>query len=169
MCRAHIFPDAPLDDNMLLANGIRFGKGLQLVNTLRDLPDDLRQGRCYIPKDHLEKHGLQPRDLLEEHQIGRFRPVYDHYLRLAEEHLAAGWKYTISLPFRHMRLRLACAWPLLLGVKTVEELYRGNILDGRYHIRIPHSDTRWLILRSVIFYPIPKIWSVLFRPKRSPS
>jgi farnesyl-diphosphate farnesyltransferase len=162
MCRAHVFPEAPLNDDMLLANGIRFGKALQLVNILRDLPDDVRQGRCYIPKDQLEKHGLQPQDLLEENQITRFRPLYDYYLRKAEEHLASGWQYTTSLPFRHMRLRLACAWPLLLGVKTVEELYRGNILDGRYHIRIPHSDTRWLILRSVLLYPIPTVWNNLY-------
>src|ERR1035437_4249784 len=35
MCRAHLFPQAPLDDAFLLANGVRFGKGLQLVNILR--------------------------------------------------------------------------------------------------------------------------------------
>ena len=32
MCRAHLFPNARLDDAQLLADGIRFGKGLQLVN-----------------------------------------------------------------------------------------------------------------------------------------
>jgi len=167
MCRAHVFPEAPMDDAMLLSNGIRFGKGLQLVNILRDLPDDLRQGRCYIPKDQLEAHGLTPRDLLQEHQITRFRPLYDYYLGKAEEHLASGWQYTVCLPFRHMRLRLACAWPLLIGAKTVEELYRGNILDGRYHIRIPKSNTRWLILRSVLLYPVPKLWNILFNPNRT--
>jgi hypothetical protein len=44
MCRAHLFPKLRLDDAQLLANGIRFGKGLQLVNILRDLPADLRKG-----------------------------------------------------------------------------------------------------------------------------
>ncbi len=161
MCRAHVFPEAPLDDAMLLSNGIRFGKGLQLVNILRDLPDDLRQGRCYIPKDQLAKYGLQPHDLLNEHEIKRFRPVYDSYLQKAEEYLASGWQYTTSLPFRHMRLRLACAWPILIGSKTVEELYHGNILDGRYHIRIPKSNTQWLIAQSVIFYPFPLFWNRL--------
>src|SRR5207244_3955331 len=28
--------------------GVRFGKGLQLTNVLRDLASDLRRGRCYI-------------------------------------------------------------------------------------------------------------------------
>ena len=29
--------------------GIAYGKGLQMVNILRDVPEDLRLGRCYIP------------------------------------------------------------------------------------------------------------------------
>ena len=53
MCRAHLFPGAALDEAMLLANGVRFGKGLQLVNILRDLPVDLRNGRCYLPAEEL--------------------------------------------------------------------------------------------------------------------
>jgi len=162
MCRAHVFPGAPLNDDALFADGIRFGKGLQLVNILRDLPDDLRQGRCYIPKDQLTKHDLQPQDLLDATRIDQFRPLYNKYLRQAEDHLASGWRYTTSLPFVQMRVRLACAWPLLIGLKTVEELFRGNILDGQYHIRIPHSDTRWMILRSVSLYPIPMAWNGLF-------
>jgi len=42
ICRAHLFPGARLDDAFLLANAVRFGKGLQLVNILRDLAEDLR-------------------------------------------------------------------------------------------------------------------------------
>ena len=32
ICRAHLFPDARLDEKQLISDGIRFGKGLQLVN-----------------------------------------------------------------------------------------------------------------------------------------
>ena len=32
------------------ARGARFGQGLQLINVLRDLPRDLRIGRCYLPR-----------------------------------------------------------------------------------------------------------------------
>jgi farnesyl-diphosphate farnesyltransferase len=162
MCRAHVFPQTSLNDEALLANGIRFGKALQLVNILRDLPEDLQQGRCYIPEKELSKHNLQPRDLLNAGTITSFRPLYDSYLQQAEDHFAAGWQYTTALPFRYVRIRLACAWPILIGMETVEELRRGNILDGRYHIRIPHSDTRWMILRSVSLYPIPAAWNGLF-------
>src|SRR6266478_1557662 len=66
MCRTHLFPRALLDDALMLAQAIRFGKGLQLVNVLRDLPSDLRLGRCYLPRTNLTTVGLGPGDLLDE-------------------------------------------------------------------------------------------------------
>ena len=61
MCRAHLFSDVKLDDAQLLGDGVRFGKGLQLVNILRDLPRDLQEGRCYIPMEQLARVGLNPK------------------------------------------------------------------------------------------------------------
>ncbi|HEY8991731.1 MAG TPA: squalene/phytoene synthase family protein, partial [Luteolibacter sp.] len=43
----------------LLERGIAYGKGLQLVNILRDLPRDLAAGRCYLPvTDPLDRGAL---------------------------------------------------------------------------------------------------------------
>src|ERR1039457_3057573 len=92
ICRAHLFPNAKLDEKQFIADGIRFGKGLQLVNILRDLPADLEKGRCYLPLEKLAEAGLSPEDLLQPANENKLRPLYDHYLDLAESHLAAGWK-----------------------------------------------------------------------------
>ena len=50
------------------------------------------------------------------------------YVTLAEEHLQAGWIYTNHLPFRSARVRLACAWPILIGAQTVRLLRRDEFL-----------------------------------------
>ena len=47
------------------ALGVRFGKALQLTNVLRDVPADLRHGRCYLPARELGALGLAPADLLD--------------------------------------------------------------------------------------------------------
>ena len=47
------------------ALGVRFGQGLQLTNVLRDVPRDLRSGRCYLPRADLARLGLEPGDLLD--------------------------------------------------------------------------------------------------------
>jgi farnesyl-diphosphate farnesyltransferase len=162
LCRAHLFPKDALDDNRIFANAVRFGKGLQLVNILRDLPKDLRHGRCYIPMEQLLPNGLQPQDLLAPDAMDRFRPLYQRYLNQAEDHLLAGWQYVAMLPFRFMRVRLACAWPILIGIRTIGLLRQGNILDNRHRIKLSRSDIRRLILQSIIRYPSPKAWNRFF-------
>jgi len=161
MCRAHVFPKAKLDDAFLLANGVRFGKGLQLVNILRDLPADLHKGRCYLPSEKLREIGLTPEMLLQPANEPKLRPLYNRYLGLAEAHLSAGWNYTNSLPWRNVRVRLACAWPILIGTKTIRRLRLGNVLDPRRRIKVPRSEVRGIIFRSVLFYPLAARWRKL--------
>jgi farnesyl-diphosphate farnesyltransferase len=162
MCRTHLFPGAKLDDAKLLADGVRFGKGLQLVNILRDLPVDLRQGRCYMPADELASVGLKPADLLEPGNAPKFKPVYERHLAQAEAHLAAGWAYTNTLPGRCVRVRLACAWPVLIGMKTLAKLRAGNVLDPQQRIKISRPEVKGVIWRTVLYYPWPPAWRGLF-------
>ncbi len=158
MCRAHLFPQAALDDAFLLANGMRFGKGLQLVNILRDLPADLRQGRCYLPEQKLAALALSPQKLLEPANEPRVRPLYNEWLDRAEGHLICGWAYTNALPRRSVRVRLACAWPILLGLETIKLLRMGNVLDPRQRIKVSRRRFRQIRVRSTLLYPWPNVW-----------
>lgn len=158
LCRAHLFPKAPLDETTLLAEGIRFGKGLQLVNILRDLPADLRNGRCYLPADQLAAIGLPPAALLEAGNEPTFRPLYNRYLDLAAGHLAAGWSYTNTIPRSQIRLRLACAWPVLVGAETIKRLRAAPVLNPGGRIKISRADVRRILLQSVLRYPCPGAW-----------
>jgi len=162
ICRAHLFPKTVLDDAALLANGVRFGKGLQLVNILRDFPSDLRQGRCYLPTEQWQRFGLEPAAMLEPANAPAFRPLYDRYLAQAEDHLSAGWDYTNALPRRCVRVRLACAWPILIGIKTLQRLRTANVLDVQNRIKVSRREVRNLIARSVLCYPWPTVWNQLF-------
>ena len=108
--------------------GTRFGKGLQYTNVLRDIPADLRRGRCYVPVELLEKAGLKPADLLDPASLQKFMPVRNQLLRIALEHLDQGWLYTMAIPRSELRLRLACAWPILFAVKTLERVSLSSAL-----------------------------------------
>ncbi len=162
MCRAHLFPSAKLDDAFLVQNAIRFGKGLQLVNILRDLPRDLRTGRCYIPLENLRDADLTPNDLLSPANGIKFRPLYQYLLHATEQHLAAGWAYTNSLPRKSVRLRLACAWPILIGAKTIQKLREENILDPRQRVKITRREVQNVMTKSILFYPFSSKWNSQF-------
>jgi farnesyl-diphosphate farnesyltransferase len=162
ICRAHVFPSADLDDTFLLANGVRFGKGLQLVNILRDLPVDLGQGRCYLPHEQLQAHRIEPRELLEPSNEPRMRPIYNAWLDQAHAHLVAGWNYTNRLPRRRVRVRLACAWPLLIGRQTLDLLRQGTVLNPNKRVKVTRRDVKSILWRTVMFYPWPHRWERLF-------
>ena len=164
ICRTHLFPHARLDEKQLIADGIRFGKGLQLVNILRDLPEDLKKGRCYLPIDKLKPAGLLPQTLLSPASERRFLPLYHRYLDQAESHLLAGWNYTNTVPFSQFRVRLACAWPILIGAKTIEKLRPADVNRLQQRVKATRSEVRGMMACSVLAYPFPFLWRKLFSP-----
>ena len=162
MCVDHLFRNREVDQAFLRTNGVRFGKGLQLVNILRDLPRDLRSGRCYIPREPLNAIGLTPSDLLSPSNEPRFRPLYQKYLDLAQDHLAAGWNYTNHLSTGDFRVRLACAWPILIGARTLQKLRVEKILDPAQRVKVCRADVRNMMAKSLFLYPFPSAWKRQF-------
>ena len=158
ICRAHLFPDTRLDEKQLIADGIRFGKGLQLVNILRDLPADLKKGRCYLPTQRLEQAKLFPEVLFSPTMEEKFLPLYHEYLDKAESHLRAGWQYTNSLPFGQFRVRLACAWPVLIGLRNLDLLRGANVAQIRARVKVPRGEVYGLMFRSILACPFPFLW-----------
>jgi farnesyl-diphosphate farnesyltransferase len=164
MCRAHLFPAARLDEKQLIADGIRFGKGLQLVNILRDLPADLKNGRCYLPTQRLDEINLFPEILLSPAAQEKFLPLFREHLDKAEAHLAAGWRYTNTLPFGQFRVRLACAWPILFGMRTIKKLRTADATQLRTRVKISRGEVWQIILLSLLASPLPFAWRRLFVP-----
>jgi len=162
ICRAHLFPKARLDEKQFIAEGIRFGKGLQLVNILRDLPADLRNGRCYLPMQRLDEAKLMPGLLFSPVNEKKFREVFEEYLDKAESHLAAGWHYTNTLPYGQFRVRLACAWPILFGMRTIAKLRAAGAGELRARVKITRGEVWGILIRSLAACPVPFVWRRLF-------
>jgi farnesyl-diphosphate farnesyltransferase len=136
-----------------------------MVNILRDLAADLRLGRCYLPEERLTAIGLSPAALLQPANESRVRPLLNDYIRQSEDHLHAGWMYTHALPWGSVRVRLACAWPILIGFRTLRLLRAGNVLDPEQRMRISRTDIRNCLWRSVLYYPWPAAWEKLINPQ----
>lgn len=135
--------------------GVRFGKALQITNVLRDVPADLRSGRCYLPADELAALGLSPADLLDPARTPRARPLLRSLHEWAAGHYEAAWRYTLAIPRLEWRMRLACAWPLLIGLHTLVALRRHpDPLGATAAIKIPRSAVRRILARSTL-----TVWS----------
>jgi len=128
--------------------GIRFGKGLQLTNILRDVPRDLQIGRSYLPQPWLDEVGLAPGDLMTVANSNAARPLLIKGIRQALDHYVAAEQYVTALPRRCVRLRLAALWPMLIGLKTLAQLsQQSNWLDANIVCKV---ERKW-IYRMILF------------------
>ena len=126
--------------------GVRFGKGLQLTNIVKDIAHDLQKGRCYIPETMLSEAGLKPRDLSNQGNLSRFQPVLSKLVRLAVEHLDQGWLYTMSVPRYETRLRLSCMWPILSAGESLRLVMNSpDLLNPAVKVKIPRSKVYQII------------------------
>ena len=72
ICRAM---SVSLPEEKFFEWGQHIGDALQIVNILRDLPKDLRIGRCYFRRTDLQQAGLTAQDLLNPGNSPRFEHV----------------------------------------------------------------------------------------------
>ncbi len=100
------------------ALGIDFGKGLQLVNILRDIGKDAALGRCYLPQAEWEPLGISLAGIRANPAV--LRPVWQQWVHRCEAHLAKAVEYVCAV--QHGSLRYATALPLVLGLRTLRSL-----------------------------------------------
>jgi len=137
MVMAHCPALRDWDAATMRRRAVRLGQGLQMTNVLRDLAQDFRIGRCYLPRQDLAALGLTPEDLLDPAAIQRLRPLLQDLLALTLSHYAEGWAYIPAIPPSEIRLRLACAWPLFIGLRTLDRVQQArDLLDPRVTVKI---------------------------------
>ena len=153
----HLFQVDEDVEQQMFEKGVRFGKALQMINILRDIPSDLAIGRCYIPKESLEKYGLTPVDLLESDNMEKFRPLYNELLDLTVSHLESAVHYIDMIPHGQFRLRGACMLPVVIGRRTIYKLREGNVLDSRSRIKIERSEVKSVVRKIVMAVPFQKM------------
>src|ERR1700722_18265246 len=124
---------ARLPPEKMLGSGKDFGKGLQLINILRDYPVDLRAGRSYFPVSNLQEIALNPTLAY---------PEWERWRRRASGYLEEAWKYVIAV--RPWRVRFACAVPVFIGVRTLSLL--GDTPGIRTGIKVSRSEVRYLMV-----------------------
>jgi phytoene synthase len=107
-------------DPAALSRAESMGHAMQLTNILRDVGEDSRNGRCYLPTDLMERHSVRENDL----RAGRTSPGYRNLVKEMMEHaehaFADGFDGLKDLP---MQLRLP--------VSVAARAYRGILHEIR--------------------------------------
>ncbi|MGK0185810.1 MAG: farnesyl-diphosphate farnesyltransferase [Verrucomicrobiales bacterium] len=141
------FTADPLDT--MLERARRYGKGLQLVNVIRDFPKDLRErGRCYWPLPELHAAGMPegaPLETLLDSQETVER-VSAPWKKLCREHLGEAMDYVNAV--KNRRTRLATALPVLLAYKTLDAIEAADWQGYLQGIKVTRKIVRRELLRS---------------------
>jgi farnesyl-diphosphate farnesyltransferase len=134
------------DEADMLELGTNYGRGLQLVNILRDAGSDLRAGRCYFPEDELRAANLSASDLLNA--PAAFLPIYLRWIAEARAGLDAGLEYAIAI--NPPRVRVATVLPAMIGVRTLSLLEESGLEALRTRVKVPRSEVRGMIASTTI-------------------
>lgn len=135
------FARRPIEE--MTQDGIRYGKGLQLINILRDLPDDLARGRCYLPKDELTAAGESPESLRADPR--RAGVAFARWLNILRGHLQAATRYAEAI--RPWQLRFASALPADLALATMD-LFAGQPPVAA--VKVSRAKVRRLVFRRLL-------------------
>ena len=139
-------------DNAAVPYAIKLGVALQMTNILRDVGEDYRNGRLYLPREELDFYGVRESDIAAgkvthawrnfmEFQIGRTRQLY-----------AESWK---GLKFLHPdgRLAIGAASVFYAGILDDIERHHYDVFKRRANLstwgKVSRIPSLWVKIKSL--------------------
>jgi phytoene synthase len=140
----------PRDPELARPLAETLGRALQMINNMRDVPEDRRLGRVYLPADERERFGVSEEDIAAGRTGPEWRALMAHQAARAETLLGEGLGL---LPLLDRRSRLC--------VRAFAGIYRGLLLQMRgrdwdVFARRPELGAS-AKLRAVIALPTPPL------------
>lgn len=125
---------------------VKLGVALQLTNILRDIGEDFRQGRVYLPQEDLARFGYTETDLARGVIDARFRDLMDFEIARAKKLYTEAWD-GIQMLSPDGRLAIAAAADLYRGIldKIVANGY--DVFESRAHLSAAEKVAR-----------LPRLW-----------
>ena len=119
------------------------GMALQMVNILRDVEGDARQGRIYLPEEDLERFGVRPESLLEGKPSGGFLEMMKFESLRARHYFAEARQ---ALPPEDRRSLVAAEIMGALYWRLLARIERKGFKVFGERIRLPRLLKFWIAL-----------------------
>ncbi|MCO6459354.1 MAG: squalene/phytoene synthase family protein [Pirellulaceae bacterium] len=143
------------DDPAVREPAIRCGLAFQMTNILRDLSEDARRQRCYLPREDLRRFQVQPSDLrdgpLDERLAGLMRYEMERTEQLYRESYEV-IRYLSADGRRIFAMMFATYLELLREI----ERRKGDVFRGR--VRLPWRRKLSIAARYALPWPMGDNW-----------
>ncbi len=124
---------------------VDLGLGMQYVNVLRDVDEDLALGRIYLPTEELLAHGVDEAGLTARAMTEGLRSLLAAHAERAGSYLDSGRRLLPDLPRRSR----ACPWLLseIYG-RILARIVAGDYPVFARRVSLPATEKLWLLFSS---------------------
>ena len=128
-------------DRQTLKYAHDLGLAFQLTNIIRDVGEDARRGRIYLPQDEMARFGVSESDLLQAHYTDNFRQLMEFQVERAQNLYRQAFA---QLPAADRKAQRAGLIMAAIYRATLDEIVRDRfrVLDQR--ISLPPLRKLWL-------------------------
>lgn len=123
----------------------KLGTAFQLTNIIRDVGDDARRGRIYLPQEDLDRHGVKATEIMDGLHSDRFVELMRFQTTRAREHYRAAMQ---ALPASERRAQRPGIMMAAIYATLLDEIERDgwHVLDQR--ISLTPIRKFWLAWRT---------------------
>ncbi len=137
-------------------NAIALGIGMQITNICRDVLEDAKNSRIYLPADVLKKNNLILDDLREEGETPQsLRDVVKIYLDIADLYYSTSYDGIAYIPVRP-RLAIILAGEIYRSIGRKIKRNNYNVLSGRTYLSL--AEKIWVSLKVIPKILSPRFW-----------
>ena len=128
---------APLE--ALRESGVRLGIAMQLTNVLRDIGEDLANGRVYLPADELARFGLDRRRLEARQVTPEFRRFMAFQVSRARRLFRSGGDVVAAFPSDGSRLTVRLLQKTYAAILDAIERLDYDVFRARAYVSAPRK------------------------------
>lgn len=135
-------------------HAVHFGLGLQLTNVIRDVRNDLAEGRVYYPASLWDANGMTPAGFFAPDRVDESWAVVRPLLQRADQMLQDALAYSLAVPRRAFRIRLFCVVQLLFATRTLALVRRNAALGvASTTVKMPRREVYLLLGVAALSLP----------------
>jgi phytoene synthase len=120
------------------------GRGMQLTNILRDISEDARSGRIYLPKTEREQYGVRKEDLLAGRSSGHWAEFMQFQVERARGQYRSAEPGIGMLPAGGARMSVWLMRELYAGILDPIEASGYNVFSKRHSLSMGQKLLRGL-------------------------
>lgn len=131
---------------------IKLGVALQMTNILRDVGEDYRNGRIYLPREELSFFGIREQDIAESRVTDNWRQFMKFQIERTRQLYADSWE-GVKLLEREGQLAIGAASIFYQGILDDIEKHDYNVFNRRASLsavgKVSKIPVLWLKVKSL--------------------